>query len=286
MKNFVLTFIFLLSLSSVHSQDIFYVSADNGLYARQSPDRGSKAIAKLNYGTKVTLLENTQLKLDVLDKGQIVSGQWVKVYANTPYSEIEAYVFDGYLSSEKLKPRSVVTFDNMKVAFHDLDVMEAKELQRVRMKDSTMFYSDPGVTPENKIVSIKALEHYSKLEIYQAYRTSVSINNDGPLCDLSNWKHHYSSWTPLEVIDENTFKSKQYSDKDVEKLIDVSIENLKTAVKNECGLEWSEVIKHIPSIEDLSSEIGVDAIYFKIIMTAPNGKRSEKIIAFEKPIGS
>lgn len=285
MKNFIVTLSFLLSLSFAYSQDVFYVSADNGLYARQSPDRGSKAIAKLNYGTQVTLLESTNLKLDVLDKGQKISGEWVKVQANTSYIDIEAYVFNGYLSSEKLKPRSVVTFDNMKVSFHDMDVMEDKDLQRKRMKDSTIFYGELGVTPEDKIISIKALEHYSKLEIYQAYRTSLSISNEGPHCDLINWKHYYSNWTPLEVIDENTFKSKNYSPEQASKFIDFAIEDMKKAVKDSCGEEWVKLINTLDPMEGCCSGIGIDKICFKVILTSPNGKRSEKIIAFDIPMG-
>ncbi|NND52539.1 MAG: SH3 domain-containing protein, partial [Flavobacteriaceae bacterium] len=106
------SFLFVLLTTTISfSQSSLYVSADNGLYVREAPGQAANVITKLNYGTKVDVVKHTNLTMDVLEKGNIIKGEWVKVNAYANYNYIEGFVFNGYLTEKELKPRVHVNFD-------------------------------------------------------------------------------------------------------------------------------------------------------------------------------
>ncbi len=60
----------------------------------------------LDYGTVIEIIEHTNLQLDVVDNGKKLSGKWVKVRGIDAYEFFEeGYVFNGYLTEEKLEKR-------------------------------------------------------------------------------------------------------------------------------------------------------------------------------------
>jgi len=97
------------------------ISAKNGLNLRESPDLKSKKIAKIPYGTFVSIKSKTDLKLTIIDTDKetgitkSIEGKWVKIgalfylspgdegYAIDLIDEsyVEGYVFDGFLKEEK-----------------------------------------------------------------------------------------------------------------------------------------------------------------------------------------
>ena len=285
MKNFV--FIALISLLSpfCFSQSVYYVSADNGLFARIAPNQGAKSLAKLNYGTKVEILENTNLNLDVLDAGEKKTGQWVKVKAYVQYEDIEAYVFNAYLTEKKLETRSIVPFEKFNAVIHALELWESEHGNRSILKDTAQYYVELGETPENKMISIKPLKHYKKIEVYQSFQTSLTIMNEGSHCDLLDWAHYDSPWTPLESTAKNTFKTLTYSPEDWNRFVNVDMAKLKQAVKDKCGEDYAKLVSKIRSVNDYPAGVSISIIHLKIVMTDLDNNRIEKIISFEIPMG-
>ena len=82
-----------------------------------------------------------------------------------------------------------------------------------------------------------------------AYQTSVSIQNEGPHCDLNNWKHYTSPFIKLAKISQNEFLTSSYEAKDFSKFPKISIEELKKVVKKECGEDW---YKHVQKVKDVT----------------------------------
>jgi len=100
---------------------LHWISAKNGLNLRESPDLKSKKIAKIPYGTFVSIKSKTDLKLTIIDTDKetgirkSIEGKWVKIgalfylspgdegYAIDLIDEsyVEGYVFDGFLKEEK-----------------------------------------------------------------------------------------------------------------------------------------------------------------------------------------
>ena len=285
MKNSLFALLFFLLTPLCFAQNTYYVNAENGLFTREAPDRGSKALAKLEYGTPVALVEHTGLNLDLLDGKEKVSGQWVKVSANGHFDVIEGYVFNAYLTENMLKPRSTVSLDPVKITFHDLPVIPVDRSQLVKSRDTVNYYVDLGYTPEDKIIKIKPSDNIKNIQVYQAYETSVTIMNEGPHCDLVDWEHYKSIWLPLDKIDKTTFQTHSYGKAEWGKFVDVQIEAFQKAVKEYCGDHYAKMVTGLKSVREYPAGVSISKIKFKIVLTDENGERSTKVINLEIPMG-
>lgn len=285
MKGF-LNFIFFISIISFsHSQNTLYVSANNGLYARVEPSQNALKITKLNYGTKVQVTERTNLNLDVLDGGKKISGQWVRIGAYINRDYIEAYVFDGYLTEEKLKPRYNLKFNDFVLVIEDLPIIIDEFEARLINSDSVKLHIELGATPENKTFYIKPSIHYKRIEVFQSFETSVTVMNEGAHCDLLLWSHFNSSWERLLSKGKNTFETCKYSQDEWGTFIDVKLDELKAEISKQCGGGYVERVKNIKSVRDNPVNISISTIYIKVILTDLKNNKIEKIIAFEIPMG-
>ena len=104
------------------TEEIKYkISAKSGLNLRESPELKSEKIAKVPYGTLVSIKSKTNLKLTISDTDKetgitkSIQGEWVKIAAEfflgpgdkgyyvdlIERSIVEGYVFDGFLKEEK-----------------------------------------------------------------------------------------------------------------------------------------------------------------------------------------
>ena len=286
MKRYINIIALLIAFNFAQAQDIQYVSAENGLIVRDNPSRGAKRIAKLEYGTQLKVTEYSQLKLDVVDNGEKISGEWVKIMTTDESKDVSAgYVFNGFLTEKELKKRVKISFEEFVVIIDSLNAYPLKETHQTE-QDTVSMAIELGETPENKIIRVKHLQDYSKIEIFQKHENSITIMDEGPHCDLINWKHYTSSWKPLKSISKyKKFKTNAYLKKDWNTFIDINLEDLKAAVKNTCGDRWANLIKDAQSISDYPIGISISKIYLRVIMTDLDGDKIEKIIAFEIPMG-
>lgn len=275
----------ILTTTLTFSQSDFYVSADNGLYVRQAPGQAADVITKLNYGTKVAITEHTNLTMDVLEKGKIIKGEWVKVNAYSNYTFIEGYVFNGYLTEEVLKPRVHINFDEFKVTFEDLHIISSGPMKRSILLDSITYDVELGYSPEDKIISIKPSVNYKKIEVFQSYRTSITVMNEGPHCDLLDGQHYTSDWEVLKPISNNEFRSCSYSESDWSTFVDIDLAELKEQVLEHCGASYAGLVENIKSVNDGPAAVSISTIYFKIVITEQNNDKIEKIIVLNIPMG-
>jgi hypothetical protein len=99
----------------------YKISAKSGLNLRENPDSKSKKIAKIPYGTMVSIISKTDLKLTIINTDKEtgitkpIEGEWVKIGAEFDLSpgdegyaidlidpsSVEGYVFDGFIEKEK-----------------------------------------------------------------------------------------------------------------------------------------------------------------------------------------
>lgn len=282
----LLSFIFAsLTTTISFSQTTLYVAADNGLYVREAPGQAAKVITKLSYGTKVHVTAHTNLTMDVLEKGQIINGEWVKVNAYANYNYIEGYAFNGYLSEEELQPRVHINFDEFKVTFEDLHIISTQAVKDILLKDSIAYDIELGYSPEDKLITIKPTVNYKKIEVFQSYQTSISIMNEGPHCDLLDGQHYSSDWEVLRPISNNTYRSCSYSETDWRAFDPIDLNELKAQVLEHCGPTYAMLIDTIKSVNEGPVAVSISTIYFKIVITESNNDKIEKIIALNIPIG-
>ncbi len=286
MKTYINIIALLITFNFAQAQEIQYVSAENGLIVRDNPSRGAKRIAKLEYGTQLEIMEYSQLKLDVVDNGEKISGEWVKIMTTNEAEDVSAgYVFNGFLTKKELKKRLKIDFDEFIVTIDNLKIYPI-ETEHQTKNDTIFMTVELGETPENKMIQVKHLQDFSKIEVFQKHENSITIMDEGPHCDLVNWKHYTSSWKPLRAITKHKkFKTNAYTEKEWNTFIDINLEDLKTAVKNACGDKWSNLIKNANSVETYPIGVSISKIYLRVVMTDLDGNKIEKVIAFEIPMG-
>lgn len=278
----VLTILLLILTNAIFGQQIQYVHADNGLIVRENPETGSKRIGKLEYGTRVYIISETEFNLTIKDEGKDINGNWVEI--EEVDGNQKGYVFNGFLTSDELNKRIEIKFRDFSLQM-ELEVWDENETLKTVHIDTAKVSLELGETPEGKKIKIKQSK-YKKIEVFQRHENSISIMDEGPHCDLTEWKHFYSDWKKLDYdLTENTFVSDSYETEDWEKFIDVDINELKKAAEKECGEYWSEHIKSIQNVHEYPSGVSMSRIFLKIVLTDKNDSVIEKTIEFEIPMG-
>jgi hypothetical protein len=276
-----------LTLSYVNAQDIQYVNAENGLIVRNKPNQGAIKVGLLDYGTAIEITEHTNLKLDVVDGGKKLTGEWVKVRSIDAYEFFEeGYVFSGYLTEVKLEKRFKVSYDEFTVTIEGVTEKESRKDLVNPDFDGVLFYKlNDKETLEGKIVSVKHHQEFRNIEVFQKHENSIAISDDKSHCDVINWQHYYSSWKPLKTISSNKkFEVLPISEKEASRFIDIDIDELKTVVKDACGETWSNAIKNVTSLNDYPTKIVISKMYLRVLMTDIDGRKIEKILIFEVPL--
>ena len=289
MKNLISIIVVIVAFSYADAQDIQYVNAENGLIIREKPSQGAIKLGMLDYGTVLEITEHTNLKLDVIDGGKKLSGQWVKVRGIDAYEFFEeGYVFNGYLTEEKLEKRFKKFYDEFTVTIEGISEKDRIKGEINPDFDGVLFYKlDDDETLEGKIVRVKHHQEFRNIEVFQKHENSIAISDDKSHCDIINWQHYYSSWRPLKTMSSNKkFEALPISEKEASRFIDVNIDELKTFVNDTCGETWSDSIKDVTSLNDYPTKIVVSKMYLRILMTDIDGYKTEKIIIFEVPLDS
>ena len=117
-----------------------------------------------------------------------------------------------------------------------------------------------------------------------SYETSVVITDEGPHCDLVDWKHYQSSWQSLKKLSESKFTFNNYSLKAQKQFPKINIDDFKYFVKNNCGEEWFQLIMNNKSVDEGASSVGVSKVFLKLSGTV-NGKFTTRIIVFYQDLG-
>ncbi|WP_370390151.1 SH3 domain-containing protein [uncultured Winogradskyella sp.] len=282
MKIASILFTVFLSCSSLllTSQNPFFVTADNGLTVREQPDPKARRVGKLNYGEVINVIETTNINLAIFDEGEQIEGQWVKMQSPT----IKGYVFNGFLSPEKLEEPIELRHYGLTMRLKNLKTNDEFKRHTLHDKDTIRINVALGDSPEGKIITINN-KGYKHISIFQQFENSVTIMNEGPHCDLTEWKHYYSSWEPLQAISKTKFKTLQYSSAQRRQFMDIDINQLKTEVENKCGKDWRNYVNDITTVNDFPADIGISRIFLKVLLTNENDEVTEKIIEFQIPMG-
>lgn len=195
-------------------------------------------------------------------------------------------------SSEKLLPAMEVSKSFTKIVFKDVSVTlfnflvadEEGQLDKVQ-NDSTSVFAELGESIEGQVIEVNPRE-LQNIKIEQRYETSVTVMNEGPHCDLLDWKHYYSPWKPLQKTVTGQFVALLYTDKERGLFPSIRIDELRTRVASQCGKEWLQQIKEISNPSQLPSAIGISRYFLRI-----TGERKSdhmivtKIITIEVPMG-
>lgn len=282
MKNLkqILAIALVFNLALVTAQQNAYVSAESGLSLREQPDISAKMLSKLSYGEAIGIIEKTDKKLVVLDGGEKVSGEWVKVETRNHIG----YVFNGYLSSTKISKTIRLDLDQLNIEIKNLATSDYKRLHNLKQQDSALVNVDLGASPEGKQI-VLVDNDYKHVSIFQRYENSISFMSEDVQCNAKDWKHFDSEWKPLKKLRSNTFETLTYTEKDWKNFITTSVEELKTEVIDQCGEDWLNYFKKIKNLKDHPVGVSTNRVFLKIILTDYEDNITEKIIEFDIPNG-
>lgn len=289
MKKYISILLVIVTFGYAEAQDIQFVKAENGLVIRENPNQGATRLGMLDYGTAIEITEHTNLMLDVIDNGKKLTGEWVKIRSIDAFETFdEGYVFNGFLTEEKLQKRFKTNYDTFTVNIEGISEKKAVIDEVNPDFDAVLFYKlKEKENLDNKIVRVKHHKEFRSIEVFQKYENSIAISDNASHCDLINWKHYYSSWKPLKTISSNRrFVSLSISEKQTSRFIEVDLEELKAEVNESCGASWGEVIKDVKSINDFPVSVTLSKVFFRVVMTDIEGNKIEKIIIFEVPLNT
>ena len=281
-KHF-LTAILVLVATFSYGQDYAYVNADSGLTVRERPDISASKLGKLMYNEAVEVIEKTNVKLVVIDEGNKIAGEWVKIKMNG-YQDLKGYVFNGFLSENKMPKIINVKFPEANIHIKNLAIVDDDALRHLVNENNLSIDVDLGHSPEKKIILIKD-NQYKSIKILQRYENSITIMNEGPHCDLINWKHYYSDWKPIKKINNLKFETLSYSQADYKQFIPVDIEELKQVVSEQCGEDWAKYIEKVTTVNQYPTGVTTSKIFLKFILIDLEDNVTEKTIAFVIPMG-
>ncbi|PCI31032.1 MAG: hypothetical protein COB60_12930 [Flavobacteriaceae bacterium] len=172
-----------------------------------------------------------------------------------------------------------IKFREFELILPNISVWDEEEKLKEIQNDTATIYLELGASIEGKSIKIKKIKE-GTLKIYQRYENSVTIMNEGPHCDLINWKHYDSPWEELKVVN-GAFNTQKYTETDREQFISIDLKELKAAVNEHCGENWLEHIKDVTSPTEYPCGVSTSTLFLKVEIN----NETERIISFEIPMG-
>lgn len=177
-----------------------------------------------------------------------------------------------------------IRFEEFIIQIDSIEVWDEKGKLANQQKDTARIFLELGETIEGQKLKVQKIKK-GDIRIYQRFENSVTIMNEGPHCDLTEWKHYNSNWEQLRIENEQ-FLTESYFEADWEKFIEVDMTELREAVRKQCGEEWAEHIKDVKLPNEYPCGVSTSRIFLKIEFIDQDSKElKERIISFEIPMG-
>lgn len=179
----------------------------------------------------------------------------------------------------------IVKFDNLSVQIDNIEVWDENGTLKSIQKDTVRIDLDIGEILTGNTIRILNSD-YDQIRIFQKIENSVTIMNEGPHCDLVDWKHYYSDWIEIEQISKNVFQAITLTADHTEKFISVDLDEFKNAVSSHCGESWTDLVKNIKSVNEYPCGISTSRIFLKLVLeNSKTNKSTVKVIELEVPMG-
>lgn len=189
------------------------------------------------------------------------------------------------VNAQESQKELIIRFDKLSIQIDNIEVWDENEILKNIQKDTVIIDLDIGEILTGDTIKI-INSGYDQINIFQRIENSVTIMNEGPHCDLLDWKHYYSDWIEIENINKNQFQAIKLTTEQMEKFLPVDLEEFINAVSLHCGESWAELIKNVKSVTEYHCGISTSRIFLKLVLKDnKNNKSVEKLIVFEVPMG-
>ncbi|HAU53356.1 hypothetical protein I6I97_20655 [Sphingobacterium multivorum] len=187
-------------------------------------------------------------------------------------------------TTNEVKTTTSIKFNEFVVSIQGMAIFDPERMDRLQ-RDTVEIEAEVGESIEGTYISILS-DQVRDLKVEQRYETSVTIMNEGPHCDLTEWKHFNSDWKPLKQNGNGLFLSEEYTDQDHRTFPSVSMDELKQKVKEQCGEEWFKLLAKVKSPSEYPSAVGISRYFLRIACRLKdNGKKVTKLIIIKTPMG-
>jgi hypothetical protein len=192
----------------------------------------------------VSCEEEKQKQVDTTDTN---NSELFSIDSNDFYID-ESEIDGGNTPREYIYPDTIVfaTYPEFSISISRLIVYEDKEKLRNIKNDTTFLTIDLAETLEGQQIEIIP-KNLVDITVEQCYQTSLTIYNEGPHCDLLEWRHYTSAWQTLEGK-SNIFTANKYTEAERKKFPVVSLDEVKIVAKNYCQGKFFKLIGEIKSI--------------------------------------
>ena len=178
-----------------------------------------------------------------------------------------------------------IKFKELSISINRLFVYDEEKKLKETQQDTASIYIELGETLEGQKISVLSNE-LNNIIVEQRYETSITIMNEGPHCDLTEWKHFYSEWNKLKTNDKGEFIADKYTEKDWVKFPQIKIADLKQKVKEQCGGDWYKLVAAIKTPNEYPSGVGISRYFLRVTgQRKSNGQAVTKLIIIETPMG-
>lgn len=178
----------------------------------------------------------------------------------------------------------IVTFQDMRVEIRDLKPFSPDSLQEIFI-DHAIITADLGESTKGTKIVIHT-DRFANVEIDERIETSMVISDEGPHCDLTDWKHYTSPWVKLNAHQGDIFDGHDFPDSEQSKFPTVTLKEVEEAVEKFCGERWSKLLSKAKSIRDAPLSVDVSKYELRIRATDKiTGKKIEKMITIIVPMG-
>jgi hypothetical protein len=233
---------------------------------------------KINFIALLTIIEiaiscNNSLKQEYTEESARPASLNNEPVSDSVFSNLEAVKYEELTTT--------IHFNEFRLDIQNFSTFDENDLPAISETDTLTINADIGENLSRSSLVIS--EELTDVKIEQRYETSVTIMDEGPHCDMVDWKHYTSEWKTLKSETANIFKCADYTEKEHEKFPEVSLQELREAIKKHCG---EQGIEHIKSPVDYPSGVGISRIYLRISGTEKStGKTVLKYLIFEIPMG-
>jgi hypothetical protein len=176
----------------------------------------------------------------------------------------------------------ILNFDYYKLLLIDFYVYDVDSFPK---KDTLNIYPELGSDFDSQKFIINLSSNIKSIEIFENFRSVLTISNEGPHLDLYNWKGYESSWFPVKVINQKEFSLKEITIEEGRQFPEFTKEELITLADKE-DKSWGNLIRkpYNGNWKD-SYAIGVGLRRLKIITINNKGEKKTQYLIAYIPMG-
>ena len=153
-----------------------YVIAESGLNYRKNPN--GEIIGKFKYGEKVNIIKHTSIFETIKDENEKKTGEWVGLI----WRKDTVYVFDGYLSNEKITQNlnTISSQKNIKVGemrvYENLPNLKFSKITKNQFDKAQSKQKNilPKIRKNDSFLFIKTKSENLKFKVYKDYKENGS----------------------------------------------------------------------------------------------------------------